>query len=347
MFMSYLCQVLRDYALRFTRGYCMSHALFQRLVYLSPVSSLFLGFHVNILRTNYDENSNPPQSKYANPQQNQAAASASSPPYVHSLLEMSRREGEQYHNREASYQSLDSARELPQRPQPPPQQQQAQQQQQQQQQQPQQQKPQQQQQPPSQKSQQQQQQQQQQHPPSPRKTMFDYISPFDALATASPVKSKVPLSQIPQIPQAEVSSGNEDSWTTASISSDPKRKSVENLMDQLTRGQGPHPAQASSPPYDTYLAGDDFSQSDLTQPRAAPPPPLPPKPAQAASPRASPPKVQAQNRLPARPVESPTGPQAQVSNRRDKESSPIPGQRGSWKAESKTKGPGTKGKAAK
>jgi hypothetical protein len=80
---------------------------------------------------------------------------------------------------------------------------------------------------------------------------------------------------------------------------------------------------------------------------------LPPKPAQAVSPRASPPKVQAQvqaqHRPPARPVESPTGPQAPVTVtvRRDKESSPTPGQRGGWKIENKTKGPGAKGKASK
>jgi hypothetical protein len=65
--------------------------------------------------------------------------------------------------------NLGNARELPRRPQPPRQQQQC------------------------------------QH--SPRKTMFDYISPFAALAsTASPAKSKPDsLSQTPQIRQAEVS----------------------------------------------------------------------------------------------------------------------------------------------
>ena len=121
-------------------------------------------------------------------------------------------------------------------------------------------------------------------------------------------------------------------------------------MDQITRGQGPQQVQASSPTYDSY---DDFSQNELIQPRMAPVPPLPPKPTLATSPRSSPPKVhvQAQHRPPPRLVDSPPvgalGTQAPVSNRRDKEMSPIPSQRVAWKAEGKTKGPGTKGKASK
>jgi hypothetical protein len=220
----------------------------------------------------------------------------------------------------------------------------------------------------------QQQQQQLQQPPSPtRKSMFDFISPFDALASSGAAPAKKKPVPPPQLPQAEVSSGNEDSWASASLSSDPKRKSVENLMDQLTRGQGSHQVQPSSPPYDRYLAGDDFSQNELIQPRAAPPPPLPPRPPHATSPRASPPgqpmlhlpghlprpthitsprgsppKVQAQaQHRPPRSVESPVGPQAPVPGRRDKESSPIPAQRGGWKTENKAKGPGAKGKASK
>lgn len=310
-----------------------------------------------LLRTDYDEYRNQPQSKYPSAQKNPLSASESSPSYGQPPSETSRREGEQYLNREGSYPSQDTSRVLSQRPQPPPQQQQLPPPQQQKQQPtPQQQAPSPQlQQVPSprlqpQQHQQQQQQQLQEQPPSPtRKSMFDFISPFDALASsgASPAKKKpVPQSQLPQ---TEVSSGNEDSWTSASLSSDPKRKSVENLMEQLTRGQGPHQPQASSPPYDRYLAGDDFSQSELIQPRAAPPPPLPPRPSHITSPRASPPKLQAQaqHRPPPRSVESPVGPQASVPGRRDRESSPIPGQRGGWKTENKAKGPGAKGKTAK
>ncbi|KAK0210357.1 hypothetical protein DFS33DRAFT_1370841 [Desarmillaria ectypa] len=169
---------------------------------------------------------------------------------------------------------------------------------------------------------------QQQLPPQsaaePQKTMFDFVSPFDALSsTSGPPKKKAPQ-------PATVSSGGEESSSWTSVS-DPKRRSVENLLEQMTNIQS-YPQQTS--PYDLY----DPSSSDYT-PRSTvdtrlsqadprvPPPPLPPKPApgREPSPRLSPPKTQAQR---ARMGESPASQQGTIQsnggNRRDKESSPGP-----------------------
>ncbi|KAJ7684688.1 hypothetical protein DFH06DRAFT_1156346 [Mycena polygramma] len=164
------------------------------------------------------------------------------------------------------------------------------------------------------------QQAQQQQPPSPRKSMFDFVSPFDALSSATGSIKKKPLpAQAPSI-----SSGTEESgWTNLS---DPKRQSVDNLLEHLTRGTA---SQISGPPaYESYLGSSDYSQTETTR---APPPPLPPKPVpnRTASPRASPPKAHAQ-RAPIRGVESPASQQSNSqgtgngNNRRDKESSPGP-----------------------
>ena len=81
--------------------------------------------------------------------------------------------------------------------------------------------------------------------PPPHKSKFSFVSPFDALASdAKPVKKKpTPLTS---------SSPHEDSWTSASLVSpnDPKRGSVENLIEQLTR---PYPsAPPPSPSHDPY-----------------------------------------------------------------------------------------------
>ncbi|KAJ7273234.1 hypothetical protein C8J57DRAFT_1317219 [Mycena rebaudengoi] len=110
------------------------------------------------------------------------------------------------------------------------------------------------------------QQQAQQQPPSPRKSMFDFVSPFDALSgtsTGSVKKKPVPA-------QPSVSSGTEESSSWTNLSSDPKRQSVDNLLEHLTRtAPAQIPAVAT---YDSYLGGTDFSQSE---PSRAPPPPLP------------------------------------------------------------------------
>ncbi|KZT26482.1 hypothetical protein NEOLEDRAFT_1131976 [Neolentinus lepideus HHB14362 ss-1] len=161
-------------------------------------------------------------------------------------------------------------------------------------------------------------------PPSPtRKSMFDFVSPFDALASSSssPVKKK----PVPPEPPSE------DSWTSVSVSTDPKRKSVENLMDQLTRGQAPlqapERAQVPQGAYDPYNPSEDSSAAEQSVPRG-PLPPLPSKPAEHVSPRSSPPKIPPQHRQQPRSAESPVGSQGGhvggVSGRRDKDSSPVP-----------------------
>ncbi|KAF9567613.1 hypothetical protein CPC08DRAFT_740144 [Agrocybe pediades] len=161
-----------------------------------------------------------------------------------------------------------------------------------------------------------------QQPPSPRRSIFEFTSPFDHLsaATGSIKKKPVPAQQSP---------GNEE-WATAP---DPKRQSVENLLENLTRGQA-GPIQPQPPAYEAYLAGADYSQAEVS-PRA----PLPPIPASkpvAAPPRTSsphansPPKGQPLHRPQPRPADSSnqqipfSGVAFPSTNRRDKEGSPGP-----------------------
>ncbi|EPT05944.1 hypothetical protein FOMPIDRAFT_1026825 [Fomitopsis schrenkii] len=149
-----------------------------------------------------------------------------------------------------------------------------------------------------------------QRAPSPARTQFEaFVSPFEALANTSGAKRKPPPSQQPSMQ----SSAEEFSFPSLTI--DPKRKSVENLMEQLTRGQAPQPAsvqqQQQFPSYDPYAPSDDLmQQAEPAQARASRP--LPPQPAHAPSPpRASPPKQQVQVRQQQRrSAESPLGPVA-------------------------------------
>ena len=180
---------------------------------------------------------------------------------------------------------------------------------------------------------------QQQTPPSPRKSMFDFISPFDVLASNSNTVKKKP------VPPAGTSSTSDDAWTPGSLAAlnDPKRKSVENLIDQLTRGQAPYPTQPPSPSYDPYKTAEEYPQLDPNQQQSSqqsrpmPPPPLPPKPGRVASPRSSPPKLPVQQQ-PQRPqgrsTESPVG-QPIPPVRRDREGSPGP--RPNWKNDARAK----------
>jgi hypothetical protein len=139
--------------------------------------------------------------------------------------------------------------------------------------------------------------------------MFDFVSAFDALSSSgtSSVKKKPP-------PQATgASSSNEDSW-----SSDPKRKSVENLMDQLTRGQVPPSTQASQMSYDPYITAEDVPEQVQSR---VPQPPLSSKPGRTVSPQASPPKhhaVHRQQRMGDSPISTPAAP-ASIPIRKDKE----------------------------
>ena len=169
---------------------------------------------------------------------------------------------------------------------------------------------------------QQQQQQQQQQPPSPRRSIFEFTSAFDHM----PVKKK----PIPTVQPASVASSTDDSssWTTVP---DPKRQSVENLLENLTRGQPPS-TQAHTV-YESYLSGSDFSSSaEPVSTRA----PLPPIPMAKTLPHRgpSPPKTQHVHRPQPRAADqsvnslSPHSQSPQSTHgtptRRDKESSPGP-----------------------
>ena len=181
----------------------------------------------------------------------------------------------------------------------------------------------------------------QQHSPSPgRRSMFDFVSPFDAL-NGPPQQGK--RKPVPQPPPSVDSTGESSSW--ANITMDPKRKSVENLMDQITRGQGPPqpPAQSVTAQFDPYAPSDELPtpQAEQAQTRASRP--LPPQPTQQQSPRASPPKMPAQVRPQRQSVDSPIGPPAPQGSyyqqpRKDKESSPF------RPVEPQTRGKGNGGK---
>jgi len=165
--------------------------------------------------------------------------------------------------------------------------------------------------------------QQQQQPPSPRRSIFEYTSAFDHLSSSTgSVKKKNP-------PQAS-NSVEDPSWNTII---DPKRQSVENLLENLTRGQASVQQSPPQPPaYEAYL-GNDFSQSEQAPSRA----PLPPIPASkpvaiptipnvSGSPRGGSPKGQLHRPQPRaadinnnQPIPFPGG-----SDRRAKEGSPGP-----------------------
>lgn len=174
--------------------------------------------------------------------------------------------------------------------------------------------------------------QRQQRADSPaRKSLFEFVTPFDALASSSSSNSsQIRKKPVPNLiapgPQAD------EQWSSIP---DPKRKSVENLMDQLTRGQGPSsfpPVQSiqEHSPYQPYTYGDDPYQSE---PKGySRPLPQQPQANQLTSPRSSPPKAQPPPQQQQGPPQrqrrnndSPVGQQSQ----RDKESSPGP--RGNWK----------------
>lgn len=135
--------------------------------------------------------------------------------------------------------------------------------------------------------------------------MFDFVSPFDALSGPSSAAQAKRKPVPPQPSSAPTTSDDVSSWTAVSM--DPKRKSVENLMDQLTRGQGhlPPPAQSVTAQFDPYAPQEDQTpHAEPTRSR-----PLPPQPTQQSnSPRASPPKPFMQARQQRRSADSPIGP---------------------------------------
>lgn len=181
--------------------------------------------------------------------------------------------------------------------------------------------------------------------------MFDFVSPFDALASSSvtsPRKAVPPLSH-----SAETAGSVNEDWSLPSTT-DSKRKSVENLIEQLTRGQQSSSQQQLPPSYELPIpsATDDFVSPEQVQAKAQSRP-LPPKPYQASSPRNSPPKQPAPGQQRKGPSEQPTGPlagspvppafTAHAPSPREKDGSPGP--RGSWnKHEGRARG-GPKGKS--
>lgn len=160
-------------------------------------------------------------------------------------------------------------------------------------------------------------------PPSPRRSMFEFTSAFDHLSSTTTKKKPAPQ------PTANPA---DDAWNTVM---DPKRQSVENLLENLTRGQPQSVPQAQPPAYEAYLS-NDFQQPESVVSQSTSRPPLPPIPSNhkpvgmspilptiTGSPRSGSPKL--------------LRPQGQVNasqplsypNRRDKESSPARGKTGS------------------
>ena len=176
--------------------------------------------------------------------------------------------------------------------------------------------------------------------------MFDFVSPFDALASSSGAPARKPAP--PSSHQQGPSEPFEDTWTSVI---DPKRKSVDNLLEQIGHTKAPVPPLAQPISFDQHSPDDEAPISELVQSKAASRP-LPPKPMQAPSPRGSPPKVTPPVRRDAQASDSPFGPQVGPTlshvptgtTQREKESSPGP--RGSWKGHEggRNRGSGSKAK---
>lgn len=165
-----------------------------------------------------------------------------------------------------------------------------------------------------------------------RKGLFEFSTPFDVLAGTTgppPTQSQVKKKPVPDINPAP---RTDQAWN------DSKRKSVEDMMDQLSRGHAPFPQNVQTAiepqpaPYPAY-PGEEVYQSDQFQQYGRP---LPvPKPT-VTSPRASPPKPQTfqpapPHQNPRRNNDSPLNQQAS-DRQREKESSPVP-RGGNWKGQ--------------
>ena len=134
----------------------------------------------------------------------------------------------------------------------------------------------------------QQQPQQQQAPPSPvRKSMFDFVSPFDALASAPPAgPSPSKKKPVPPINPPQPSSSNDESSISAEErrNRDAKRQSVENLLSEFNPTQ-----PLSSPPQQHTVAQDQYAPQDTHHPPVEVRPLLPkPSGPRTESPRGSP-----------------------------------------------------------
>ena len=159
--------------------------------------------------------------------------------------------------------------------------------------------------------------------------MFEFNSAFDHLSTSGSVKKK----PVPPAQPASITSSNDDSASWSNVT-DPKRQSVENLLENLTRSQPPS-TQAHLPAYETYLSGGGYSPAEPISTRA-PLPPIPTTkdvPNQNSSPLGSSPKTlhRPQPRVADLDVnsqsphsQSPQSATHGTPTRRDKESSPGP-----------------------
>jgi len=161
-------------------------------------------------------------------------------------------------------------------------------------------------------------------PPSPtRKSMFDFVSPFDALTGATPQTGPAAARKKPVPPMnIQGSSSNEESSMSAEErrSRDAKRQSVENLLAEHSKGM---PA-ISSPPKLQPMSHEAYMPNDPYAP--VPPPQLdsrtkPSGPRNNDSPAGSP---KARNRGAAMEVPLAT-PQ---SSQRGRDGSPTPRRRG-------------------
>lgn len=126
--------------------------------------------------------------------------------------------------------------------------------------------------------------------------MFDFVSPFDALANSVPNQQasiKRNAVHIPVPATAGQSSGDDSSFQKVThplegMRTDPKRKSVENLMDTLTRGSlpgHPGPPPPEGPQQQVSQGGTSRTVSESRPPPAkrqppSPPPVFAPKPSQ-------------------------------------------------------------------
>ena len=162
-----------------------------------------------------------------------------------------------------------------------------------------------------------------QSPPSPsRKSMFDFVSPFDALANTN--TSNIKKKAVPEPgPEAD------DGWL-ASVN-DPKRRSMENLMDQLTRSQVP-PHVPSQQQLDSYSPDPSLNMPPVDPMRGQP---YMTKQTMPGSPRGSPPRAYGPQTQP-RSRESPLGVMQQAYGAKRSEASPV---RGVWKQESQKRIP--------
>lgn len=103
--------------------------------------------------------------------------------------------------------------------------------------------------------------QQQQGPPSPtRKSMFDFVSPFDALSGTVPPSAASKKKPVPPMNPPQPSSSNDESSISVEErrTRDAKRQSVENLLSDF-----PNPPQPlASPPQQHAVSQEQYAPQD-------------------------------------------------------------------------------------